>query len=120
MKILRVFVVCIFAACAVGPRYKKPDMQVPSQYKGSANSDLWKTAQPEDELSRGKWWELFGDPNLNSLEERVNVSNQTLKIAEAQYREARALVRVDRSGFFPTVTTNPSVTVLQSSRNRSV
>ena len=109
-------------ACAVGPKYKEPEMQVPTQYKeaSGAESDLWKPAQPKDELSRGNWWELYGDPQLNALEERVSVSNQSLKAAEAQYREALAVVRENRAGYFPEITTNPSVTVSQASRNRSV
>jgi outer membrane protein TolC len=110
--------------CAVGPKYRKPTIQIPAQYKEAAvpqssAADSWKLAQPRDEVGRGKWWELFGDAQLNALEERVNVSNQTLKAAEAQYREARALVRADRASYYPTITANPSISVSKPSENRS-
>ena len=49
-------------------------------------------ATPSDALIKGKWWEMFGDPQLNRLEELVNVNNQNVKQAEAQFREARAAV----------------------------
>jgi NodT family efflux transporter outer membrane factor (OMF) lipoprotein len=110
--------------CAVGPQYKKPAIETSAQYKegpvtAEAEAKTWKTATPQDEAGRGKWWELFGDSQLNALEEKVIVSNQTLKGAEAQYREARAQVRVDRAGYYPTITTSPSVTRSRASENRS-
>ena len=61
----------------------------------------WKPSQPQDQVIRGKWWEIFDDPQLNALEERVDVSNQNLKIAEAQFRQARDQIRIDRSGCTP-------------------
>ena len=73
----------------------------PDAYK---ELDGWKIAQPRDGLARGAWWEVFGDPQLNTLEARVSISNQNLAVAEAQYREARALVREARAAYFPIVT----------------
>ena len=58
---------------------------------------------------RGKWWEIFNDPELNELEEQVNLSNQNILAAEAQFRGAREAVRITRSGLFPTVCVNPSI-----------
>jgi NodT family efflux transporter outer membrane factor (OMF) lipoprotein len=66
---------------------------------------------------RGKWWEIFNDPQLNSLEERVDVSNQNLKIAEAQFRQARDVIRINRSGLYPTVGAGPTITGEQFSKN---
>src|SRR4029453_5559002 len=66
--------------------------------------DGWRIARPQDALDRGAWWEIFEDPQLNALEARVSISNQNLAVAEAQYREARALVREARAAYFPTVT----------------
>ena len=63
----------------------------------------WKTAEPRDRELKGKWWEIYDDPVLNSLEEQVNVSNQTLAQAEAQFRQARALVAQARAAYFPVV-----------------
>jgi NodT family efflux transporter outer membrane factor (OMF) lipoprotein len=77
----------------------------------------WQASQPQDQTIRGKWWEIFGDPQLNALEERVDVSNQNLKIAEAQFRQARDLVRVNRSFLYPTVTVGPSITGEEVSPN---
>jgi NodT family efflux transporter outer membrane factor (OMF) lipoprotein len=96
---------CLLAACAVGPEYHKPDVQVPAAYKENAD---WKPAAPADELDRGPWWEVFGDPVLNDLEQQVNVSNQTLKQAEAQYRQAAAAVSAARANFFPTLSVSAS------------
>ena len=73
----------------------------PDAYK---ELDGWKIAHPRDGLPRGTWWEIFDDQHLNALEARVSISNQNLAVAEAQYREARALVREARASYFPTVT----------------
>jgi len=100
----------VLASCTVGPKYKTPPVVTPPEYK---ESGPWRTAQPSDQIAKGKWWEIYRDPQLNSLEEQISISNQTLKAAQAQYAQARALVRYYRSNFFPTVTTNPSF-----SRNR--
>jgi NodT family efflux transporter outer membrane factor (OMF) lipoprotein len=78
----------------------------PESFKGS---DGWKTAQPSDQALRGNWWEIFGDPQLNALEEEVTVSNQNLKVAEARFRQARAMIRFNRSAQFPTISTSPSI-----------
>jgi NodT family efflux transporter outer membrane factor (OMF) lipoprotein len=98
------------AACtAVGPNYKKPSVETPGGFK-EAPPEGWKRAQPSDAVLRGKWWELFGDPALNALEEQVSVSNQTLAQSEAQFRGARAAVALARAGLFPTVTAGAQAT----------
>jgi NodT family efflux transporter outer membrane factor (OMF) lipoprotein len=85
----------------VGPDYVRPTAIVPDAYKEGGG---WEPARPQDHVPRGAWWEIFGDPQLNALEAQVNISNQNLAVAEAQYREARALVREARASYFPTVT----------------
>jgi NodT family efflux transporter outer membrane factor (OMF) lipoprotein len=90
-----------FSGCSVGPDYVRPAAQVPATYKETGG---WKVAQPKDHLIRGAWWETFGDPHLNGLEAQVNLSNQNIAAAEAQLRQARALVRVAQAGYFPTLT----------------
>jgi NodT family efflux transporter outer membrane factor (OMF) lipoprotein len=95
-------------ACMVGPKYRRPTAPVPQVYKEPPPAG-WKEAQPKDQAVRGKWWEIYNDPELNALEEQVNISNQNVLLAEAQYREARDAVRIARSGLFPTVSTSPSV-----------
>jgi NodT family efflux transporter outer membrane factor (OMF) lipoprotein len=91
----------LVSACTVGPDYVRPSMWSPDAYK---ELDGWKIAHPRDGLARGPWWEIFADPQLNALEARVSISNQNLAVSEAQYREARALVREARAAYFPTVT----------------
>lgn len=87
-------------ACAVGPDYVRPPIDVPASFKEQGS---WKAAQPRDELPRGKWWAVYGDSDLDALMDQVNVSNQNIKQAEAQYRAARALVQAARAAFYPTV-----------------
>jgi NodT family efflux transporter outer membrane factor (OMF) lipoprotein len=74
-----------------------------------AGNDQWKMATPSDGLLKGKWWEIFGDPELNRLEELVNVNNQNVKQAEAQFREARALVLGNHANYYPTIGTSPAI-----------
>src|SRR6266852_8288256 len=101
--------------CMVGPKYQRPAAQVPPAYKEAGN---WKQAQPNVQNLGGNWWEMFQDPQLNALEQQVNVSNQNLKVAQAQYTQARALLRYNRADYFPTVTTAPSATRGRVSSNR--
>jgi len=112
----------LLTACMVGPKYTKPPAPVPAAYKELASNPTqqmkgWKTAQPQDQVIRGRWWETFNDPRLNGLEERVDVSNQNLKVAEAQFRQARALVRFYRASYYPTLSVAPSITGEQFSKN---
>lgn len=106
----------LLAGCAVGPRYARPNVPAPPAYKELPPD--WTTAQPSDAIARGKWWEIFEDTKLNSLEEQINVSNQNLKAAEAQYVQARALVRQNRADYFPTISAGLSATRDHQSTNR--
>ena len=99
--------VLALAGCAVGPDYRKPDASVPTTYK---ELEGWHAAQPRDELPRGSWWEVFGDPELDGLMKRVDISNQNIRAAEARVRQARAVADQARASLFPTVTANASVT----------
>jgi NodT family efflux transporter outer membrane factor (OMF) lipoprotein len=105
-----------FAGCAVGPKYKTPSATVPPAYKESEN---WKIAQPNDQNVGGNWWEIFQDPQLNALEQQVNVSNQNLKAAVAQYQQARAVLRYYRADYYPTVDAAPSATRTRYTANFS-
>jgi NodT family efflux transporter outer membrane factor (OMF) lipoprotein len=87
--------------CSVGPKYVKPTTQIPPAYKENAN---WKLARPSDQVRKGNWWEIFNDAQLDALEEKVNVSNQTLRAAADRYQEARDVLRQTRSAYFPLVT----------------
>ena len=106
------------SGCAVGPRYVKPTAQVPPAFKEMGPN--WKQAQPNDQIARGKWWQVFNDPQLNELEDKIDVSNQNLKIAQDQYLQARAMVRISRSGYYPVVTGSALVSPTQLSKNRPI
>jgi NodT family efflux transporter outer membrane factor (OMF) lipoprotein len=105
----------LLAGCAVGPKYKTPTVPAPPAYKEMGN---WKSAQPSDQNLGGNWWEIFQDPQLNALEQQINVSNQNLKAAVAQYQEARAALRYARADYYPTISTAPTATRERYSDNR--
>lgn len=109
-------ILLLLSGCAVGPRYSKPAAPTPPSYKEVPPD--WKSAQPNDQIARGKWWEIYQDPQLNALEEQVNVSNENLKSAEAAFRQARALVRFNRAAYYPTVTAGGSAVRERLSQNR--
>jgi NodT family efflux transporter outer membrane factor (OMF) lipoprotein len=107
----------LLGGCTVGPNYQRPSTDIPSDYKESAN---FKSAQPSDDLAKGKWWEVYGDPELNTLEEQVIVSNQTLKAAQAQFAEARAAITVNRAAYYPTVTAGVGASGNRESQNKAL
>jgi NodT family efflux transporter outer membrane factor (OMF) lipoprotein len=111
----------LLPGCMVGPQYARPTAPLTSNFKeadGSNEGDGWKVAQPGDTRLRGKWWELYGDTRLNELEEQVDPSNQSLKIAEANFRQARAAIRFSRASEAPTIGTAPSISAVRDSANQ--
>jgi NodT family efflux transporter outer membrane factor (OMF) lipoprotein len=112
----------LLAGCMVGPKYTKPAVPVAPSFseqppKSFTESAGWKQAQPADTTLRTDWWQLFGDAELDGLEGQINLSNQTLKAAEARFRQARALIQLNRSNLFPTISTTPSITTNRLSKN---
>lgn len=101
--------------CRVGPKYSKPVTPAPLVYKEAAPSaysslpGTWQPANPSETLPKGRWWEIFHEPELNRLEERLNIDNQTIAQAFQNFMAARALVREARSAYYPTVSFSPSV-----------
>ncbi|MDO9619110.1 MAG: efflux transporter outer membrane subunit [Pseudomonas sp.] len=93
----------LLGGCAIGPDYQRPQLQTPAQFK---QIEGWTQAKPGDVLARGSWWQLYGDAELNALVERLNISNQNLAASEAQYRQARALVRGARAAFYPSLSSS--------------
>jgi NodT family efflux transporter outer membrane factor (OMF) lipoprotein len=112
----------LLVSCTVGPKYTKPSVpaapayseQPPANFK---ELDGWKQAQPSDAVIRGNWWEIFGDPQLNVLEEQVGPANQSLKVAEANFRQARAAIKLNRAGLFPTINASAQITSNRVSGN---
>jgi NodT family efflux transporter outer membrane factor (OMF) lipoprotein len=104
------FSLLVCSGCAIGPRYQRPTAPAAPAFKELNGNDQWKMATPSDQLLKGKWWEMFNDPELNRLEELVAINNQNVKQAEAQFRQARALVAGNYANYYPTIGSNPSIT----------
>jgi NodT family efflux transporter outer membrane factor (OMF) lipoprotein len=110
------FAIMLLAGCTVGPKYARPNVPT-APVDAFKETDGWKTAQPSDQILRGNWWEMFGDPQLNTLESELTVSNQDLKVANARFVEARAMVHFNRAAQFPTISTSPGIESLRESAN---
>ncbi len=105
----------LVAGCRVGPKYQQPPAMAqapPAAYKetpaASSNAGDWKVAQPQDAMLHGKWWEIYNDPELNGLEDKLNIDNQNIKVYFANFMEARTLIAQARAQLFPTLTAAPS------------
>ncbi|MFS2055164.1 TolC family protein, partial [Variovorax sp. CT11-76] len=98
----------LLAGCAVGPTYQVPVAVSPAGWKEQKTAEGWLPAAPADTLERGEWWKLFGDPLLDELAGRVQVSNQNIAAAVANYAQAQALVRGERAALFPSVSLSGS------------
>lgn len=118
-RIVAALIALHLTACSLGPDYVRPSMATPSAYKENAD---WKSAEPRDVLKRGDWWSIFGDADLDALQRKVLVDNQSLLAAEARCRQARALVQSARAALFPSLDAGVSATrsqSVQSSRSSS-
>lgn len=104
------------SGCTVGPNYVRPSAEAPAAYKETPQN--FKEAQPSDQITKGKWWHIYNDPQLNDLEQQVVVSNQTLKAEQAQFVAARAAIGIARSQSFPSVTGGLSGSHVSNSYNR--
>ncbi len=110
--------------CQVGPHYVAPSMPAPPAFKEaqpqqSADGTVWTPATPQDAMLRGKWWELYKEPELNALEEKLNISNQNIAQSFQNFMAARAQVKEARAAYYPTVTVEPSYTRARTSGNVS-
>lgn len=109
--------IVLLSGCTVGPKYVQPTVPPPpAAFKETPSN--WAQASPQDQLPKGKWWEIYGDSQLNSLEETVAVSNQNLRVAYQEYMSARDIVRQARSQLFPTVAVQPTGSGIQLSKHR--
>jgi NodT family efflux transporter outer membrane factor (OMF) lipoprotein len=114
----------LLSGCDLAPHYERPQTDSTGSFKEAVPNTTveaqgWKLAEPNDSVLRGNWWELYHDPQLNDLEERVVISNQTIAAAEANYRVARAMVGEAQASLFPTVSVAPSVVRSRSSASGS-
>ncbi|MQR01175.1 efflux transporter outer membrane subunit [Glaciimonas soli] len=105
---LTITTLCL-SACVVGPDYVRPTLNtdIPTAFKESKD---WKVAEPQDHALSEKWWESYNDPILNSLVAQIDISNQNLMQAEAQFRQARAVVQSARAAYYPTIGATGSAT----------
>jgi NodT family efflux transporter outer membrane factor (OMF) lipoprotein len=105
----------------VGPKYHAPNTAAPQVFKESPTqfkeNQSWTVAQPADAKLHGKWWEMFNDPELNALEEQLDINNQNIKQSFENFMAARAIVRETRAQYFPTLTVAPAITRSQASSN---
>jgi NodT family efflux transporter outer membrane factor (OMF) lipoprotein len=117
----------LLTGCMVGPKYQKPAAttqappaaykETPASQTQSSDTDAWKVAQPQDAMLRGKWWEIYNDPDLNALEDKLNIDNQTIKQYFANFMEARTIIAQARAQLYPTLTADPYFTRALSSGN---
>src|SRR5258707_3773988 len=103
------------AGCMVGPKSHQPAAAVqppPAAFKElpaeNPPEGQWKVAQPQDAMLHGKWWEIYSDPELNALEDQLNINNQNIKQFFDNFMTARTLIAEARSQLYPTVGTAPS------------
>ena len=113
----------LLGGCMVGPKYSRPSTPIAPGYKEAPPSsykenDGWKVSQPSDAQLKGDWWEMFGDPQLNALEAKVDKANQTLKMADANFRAARANISYYRASEAPTIGIAPSTSTVRDSANQ--
>jgi NodT family efflux transporter outer membrane factor (OMF) lipoprotein len=116
-KRLLIILAALLCSCTAGPDYRRPAAPVPAAFKELQG---WKQAQPRDHEISGDWWQIFEDPYLNSLERQVNVSNQSIAQAEAQYRQAQSLVQGAKSAYFPVVSGSLAANRFRAASGQSV
>jgi len=107
MKAWPTILIAILAGCTMGPDYRRPETPPAEAFRETP--EPWKLAQPRDDIARGNWWEIFGDPQLNDLITKIDVSNQTLAASEAQFRQTLAALGISRAALFPTLDANATV-----------
>ena len=119
--------IVLLSGCNVGPRYTAPVAPAAPAFKESAPAayssappGTWKPAEPQDAVLKGKWWEMFNEPELNALEDQLNINNQNIQQYFQNFMAARAQVSEARAGFFPTVTAVPAITKSGNGRSSSV
>src|SRR5579863_5079796 len=114
------------SGCHVGPRYTPPAppaVTAPNYKESPVNfqdQPGWKVASPQDAMIRGNWWEIFHEPELNALEDQLNINNQNIKVSFENFMAARAVVAEARAQYWPTITANPSWSRSRTSANQRV
>ena len=110
-----VIVSAMLVGCAVGPKYQRPAVQAPTSW---TSEGPWRIAAPKDTISKGAWWEIFHDDELNRYEQQLLEANQSLAAAKDRLDQARSLARIASAGLFPTMSTDPNASRNRYSGNR--
>ena len=119
-RTLLVVLPLLLSGCLVGPDYERPQPATAPTPEFKETSDTrFRPAMPRDAIDRGKWWSMYGDPALDQLAAQVDVSNQNLRVSEAAYRQAIALIRQSQSGLYPTLGYTGAITQSSSGGSRS-
>ena len=115
--------IVLLSGCNVGPHYHAPappQVTAPNYKESTVNfqdQPGWKVASPQDAMIRGNWWEIFNEPELNALEDQLNINNQNIKVSFENFMSARAVIAEARSQYWPTVSVGPSFNRSRSSGN---
>jgi NodT family efflux transporter outer membrane factor (OMF) lipoprotein len=117
LRLLTFICPLMLISCTVGPDYRRPSSAASAHFKELKG---WKQAQPRDHELPGKWWQIFKDPYLNTLEEQVDSANQSIAQAEAQYRQAQSLVQTAAAAYFPTATATATVNRFRAASGQNV
>jgi len=117
LRLLTVICFLMITACTVGPDYRRPASAASTNFKELKG---WKPAQPRDHELPDKWWEIFKDPYLNGLEKQVNIGNQSIAQAEAQFRQAQSMVQSASAAYFPTSTATATVNRFRAASGQNV
>jgi NodT family efflux transporter outer membrane factor (OMF) lipoprotein len=112
------FAAIALGGCTIGPKYVRPAVDTPTAYRETG--DDWKVAAPSDAMSKGAWWEIYNDSQLNTLEDQLTAANQSLKAAQDQFAEARAAVRAVRAQYYPNFSVAPTVSGTGQSQNKAL
>jgi len=107
-----VLLALLLVGCTVGPNYKRPAVDVPSNYRQALAPDI-ASSSPASSLADAQWPTVFQDPTLQQLIQQALVNNFDLRIAAQRVLEAQAQVGVTRSQQFPTVNGGGSYSALQ-------
>ena len=121
-RLLALCIACTVSlvGCATEPAYVRPKVQVPADYKNHYSAPMlsaWRPARPQLAADRGEWWSVFGDARLNTLEQRVTLSNQGIRKALAGYQQAQALAAEARSDYMPTIGAGVAISRNRTSNN---
>jgi multidrug efflux system outer membrane protein len=106
----------LLSGCAVGPNYKRPTVNVPTDYRGAMPA---RTAEAAS-LGNEKWWDVYQDPVLTQLIHTALQQTYDVRIAAARVIEAQAQVGITRANQFPSASVGAGVSSQQNAKVSSL